>query len=92
MSRAATVMAFHPAPLAAGRGMGMRVRVTLPQGREVSWEGFYRHSFDAYDDALARHLDADRVEVRCLQGAELAALLAQADAAAATSTTTTTTH
>lgn len=45
---------------------GMAVTVCTEDGRRFEYEGLYSHTFAAYDDALARFAQANRIEVKPL--------------------------
>lgn len=52
---------IDPAPRPPPRRM--RVAVLLECGARTEYEALFRHTFDAYDDALQRHPSASRIEV-----------------------------
>jgi hypothetical protein len=59
-----TVTWLHARPVTLPKPMRVKVRCT--SGAQHVYEGEYRHTFDAYDEALDRYPDAARIVVDAL--------------------------
>lgn len=51
---------------AKGAPMPMLVKVLTSTNRRFEYQGLFRHTFDAYDDALERYPHVSRIEVQAI--------------------------
>lgn len=49
-----------------GTPMPMLVKVLTDTNRRYEYQGLFRHTFDAYDDALDRYPHVSRIEVQAI--------------------------